>query len=81
MAKGRNIPSSNEIKAFFHCKLCLEELPEGMSPRNWVRMECGWTELGFQVWCLRHDVNIVHVDFQGRKHPANLSRLPNGSRQ
>jgi hypothetical protein len=79
--KDRPIPPSNEITTFFHCKRCLEELPAGTSPREWVRMEAGFTQLGIQVWCVRHEANILHVDFEGKKHPANTHRLPDNWRQ
>lgn len=59
-----------EIKMFFHCALCLEELPEGMSPQEYEHTESGWTEKGFQVWCQRHNANIIHMDFEGHKHPT-----------
>lgn len=68
------IPNDNQIVAFFHCKLCLAELPAGTSPVEWARYESGWTKIGFQVWCTRHQINIVHVDFEGMKHPANTNR-------
>jgi hypothetical protein len=68
----RNIPVTNEIKMFFHCKHCLKDKPEGLSPRQWLSIECGWTELGFQVWCKRCDMNIIHVDFEGEQHPASM---------
>lgn len=61
---------ASEIKMYFHCALCIEELPEGTSPQEYRHTESGWTEKGFQVWCLRHNANIVHMDFEGHKHPA-----------
>lgn len=67
------IPVDNSIKLFFHCRQCLEELPPNTTPREWGRLECGWTVQGFQVWCKRHECNVIHVDFEGIKHPANLS--------
>jgi hypothetical protein len=65
-------PPGNEraIVLFFHCTLCADD-PSGPLPSD---IECGWTTLGFQVWCRRHDCNIIHVDFQGNKLPANLTR-------
>jgi hypothetical protein len=72
----RDIPSTHEIKAYFHCGLCLKELPAGTSPKEYASLECGWTILGFQVWCKRHQANVVHVDFEGVKHPANTTRTP-----
>ena len=60
----------SEIKMFFHCALCMEELPEGMSPQEYSITESGWTIQGFQVWCRRHNANIIHMDFEGHKHPT-----------
>lgn len=57
----------NEINMFFHCRLCFEQMPRGASMKDFARQECGWTERGFQVWCLRHNINIAHVDFNGGK--------------
>jgi hypothetical protein len=68
------IPTGNEIKMFFHCRQCLKEKPHDVSPRDWAQLEAGWTEIGFQVWCKRHEINIIHVDFEGAKHPATMSR-------
>lgn len=57
----------NKIGMFFHCKKCLEELPKGVSPRDYIRIEAGWTEKGFQIWCIRHELNVINVDFMGQK--------------
>lgn len=69
---SRPIPATNEIKMYFHCRRCLAELPVGQSPQEWSTMEVGATPLGIQVWCKRHQCNIIHKDFEGTKHPANL---------
>lgn len=68
------VSNENEIKMYLHCKLCLEELPSDQSPREYLRVEVGWTTKGLQVWCNRHECNIVHIDFEGKKHPANTTR-------
>jgi hypothetical protein len=68
------ISNENKIQMFIHCGLCLTSLPHGTSPREWAQLECGWTPQGLQVWCKRHDCNVLHVDFEGNKHPANVSR-------
>jgi hypothetical protein len=70
----RPIPNSNEIISFFHCRRCLEEIPDGVAPREWAQNEVGFTKLGLQVWCRRHDANVIHIDFQGVQHPANTGR-------
>lgn len=67
-------PEDNNITAYLHCGLCLKELPQGVSPKDWARTSVGWTREGLQVWCIRHEVNILHVNFEGVKHPATTSR-------
>jgi hypothetical protein len=67
------IPHTNVIRGFIHCGLCMEELPVGQSPREYAQLEIGFTKLGIQVWCKRHEVNVMHVDFEGQKHPANTT--------
>jgi len=64
--------TKNVIAAFFHCKKCLQELPFGQSPREWAQLEVGFTEIGLQVYCKRHEINVMHIDFEGQQHPANL---------
>lgn len=61
---------ANHITAFFHCIRCIDERPAGVSPRDWGQLEVGWTPRGLQVWCKRHELNVLHVDFEGVKHPA-----------
>lgn len=56
-----------QIEAFFHCAKCLEELPIDQSPKSYSRTSSGWTVKGIQVWCNRHDIEIVHIDFKGAK--------------
>ena len=50
-----------EIGMFFHCTLCIEE---DVWPQE---LEVGWTEAGVQVWCKRHQRNVIHIDFLGQK--------------
>lgn len=57
----------NHIVQYFHCKQCLDELPEDISPKDYARFEVGWTQHGFQVRCVRHDMNVIHIDFMGQK--------------
>jgi hypothetical protein len=54
---------ASEIKMFFHCRQCMEEMPKGESPETWARLSVGLTEGGrtVQVWCVRHDKNITKV--------------------
>lgn len=59
-----------EITAYMHCKKCMDAIPEKTSPRSWAQLEVGWTPAGLQVWCRRHECNVLHVDFEGQEHPA-----------
>ena len=58
------------IVMFLHCKKCSESAPSDMSPSDYQDIEAGWTEDGLQVWCKRHDQNIICIDFEGHNHPA-----------
>ena len=68
---------SNElmIRNYMHCGKCLEEIPDGISPQEWSNLEVGWTELGLQVWCKRHRCNVVNIDFEGHKDPADETAI------
>ena len=37
----------------------------GQSPREYAQLEFGFTKPGVQVWCKRHEVNVMHIDFEG----------------
>jgi hypothetical protein len=66
----------NNIQMFLHCRKCLEDFKndapgtEGESPSSYARYEVGWTIFGIQIWCTRHECNVMHMDFEGVKHPA-----------
>lgn len=67
------ITKKNEIVSYFHCVKCIEEWKadgEGISPKDYQKIQVGFTKHGLQVWCTRHECNIVHIDFQDQKHPA-----------
>ncbi len=66
------IPAKNSIEMYFHCSECLKEKPKDQSPQDYRRYDVGFTTRGIQVWCCRHELNIVHIDFEGHKHPANM---------
>ena len=68
------IPNDLSILQYCHCGLCLAERPADVSPRDWAQNEVGFTKIGLQVWCKRHEVNVLHIDFQGQQHPANATR-------
>ena len=45
-----------------------------MSPDAHSRLDVGWTEWGLQVWCRRHQANVIHMDFEGEQHMATTTR-------
>lgn len=71
------IPNTLEIQAYIHCRMCAEEFVngehKGKSPQTLKNYDIGWTKLGLQIWCVRHDCNIAHIDFEGVKHHANMN--------
>lgn len=73
-----SLTNKNAITSFMHCGLCVKEWNDGKapgeSPASYSRLSVGWTKEGLQVWCNRHEANVVHVDFQGQQHPANTTR-------
>ena len=59
--------NSPEIKAYLHCKLCMGEIPDTTCPADWARLNVGWTKKGLQVWCERHNENVINLDFLGQQ--------------
>ena len=48
----------DDIHLFAHCRICISELPAGLSPKEWVQIEVGLTSKGIMVWCKRHEVVV-----------------------
>jgi len=65
-------PTERAGVVFLHCKRCLGEVATDVSLRDFARFEVSWTPFGFQVWCVRHECNVMHVDFEGMTHPASI---------
>ena len=57
----------NRIQSFMHCGKCIEEIPDGISPRDFIKIEMGFTKEGIQIWCVRHEENIADFDFMGNQ--------------
>lgn len=78
--QGRNIENLDCMDLFLQCGLCFEEWQDhkavGESMSTYGQLCMGWTALGVQVWCLRHNCNVVHIDFEGMTHPSNSTRAP-----
>jgi hypothetical protein len=70
--RKRNYAAKDVITEFIRCPDCeWDDKPLGESPRTWGRLEVGITPIGLQVWCTRHDRNVIHVDYQHRDYPAD----------
>ena len=55
-------PVPNQIIAHMHCKRCLMEMPDDVSPREFLNLEVGLTATrNIQVWCKRHEMNVAIV--------------------
>lgn len=65
-----DLPMHDAGIAFINCLRCSDERPDDVSPREWARFSVALTERGLQVFCTRHDLNVVHIDFEGCVHPA-----------
>jgi len=70
--QGSPVPNTNEIIQHLHCGQCLIEIAERQKFIEQC-LEVGWTKLGIQVWCKRHNMNLLHIDFEGQRHPANTT--------
>ncbi len=73
------LPNDMQIVGVVACGMCLHEVRskkdagEPVSNKDYARLTVGFTPKGLQVWCNRHEVNVLHVDFEGHKHPINTT--------
>ena len=86
---GTGSDNNNNIETFLHCELCYLELKNakteedfsligavaGESQMSYSRFEVGWTNQGFQVWCTRHNINVIHIDFDDITNVKKLAKL------
>ena len=49
---------------------------DGESHKSYSRFEVGWTKQGFQVWCTRHNTNVIHIDFDGQQLEVDTTCVP-----
>ena len=59
----------------FKCADELAALSPPQSLQDYAAIDVGFTDYGIQVWCRAISANIVHIDFQGAKMPADFRRL------
>ena len=66
------------ITSYVACTKCaadVETLKPPQSMQQYAQIDAGFTDWGVQIWCRRHKVNIVHIDFLGQSLPADFRRL------
>ena len=66
----------NGIEQNIICSKCETEFllgsTDSRSLQDYSRLDIGFTSIGVQVWCRRHDANVVHIDFEGHKPTADF---------
>ena len=79
MDKDENSNLLYNITENLVCNQCYEEycagLTDSSSLQQYSMLDVGLTDIGLQVWCRRHNVNVVHVDFGGNKLEADFRSL------
>jgi hypothetical protein len=59
----------NSISHQIVCSKCETEFLTGQtdsaSLQSYSQLDVGFTVIGLQVWCRRHDGNVAHIDFDG----------------
>ena len=58
------------------CSRCADDVTEGraglVSMAEYMQLDVGFSSVGLQVWCRRHDANVVHIDFRGCELPSDF---------
>ena len=66
----------NGIEQNIICSKCETEFllgsTDSRSLQDYSRLDIGFTSIGVQVWCRRHNANVVHIDFAGQKPTADF---------
>lgn len=64
--------ASYSVQKEVRCPLC--EADDKLKGANIPSLTIGFTKRGLQVWCWRHQANVMHIDFMGLRHPANIDQ-------
>ena len=69
----------NNIKEPIVCETCLKEYGALQNPditlRDYIRVDVGFSRIGIQVWCQRHNKNVCHINFEGNRPKADFRSL------
>ena len=61
----------NQINETIVCVKCSDEFMTGStdakSLQDYSKIDAGFTDRGIQLWCHRHQINVCHIDFEGKK--------------
>jgi hypothetical protein len=63
----------NSMAEFLHCARCLAACPPELSAAEFARLAVGRTPYGLQVWCIRHNANVYHLDLTSTPRPRFVS--------
>ena len=67
------------INSHIVCNECIKELStlssSDINLKNFVKFEVGFTNLGIQIWCIRHNINVCHIDFDNNQLSADFRSL------
>ena len=70
---------SLQIQQQIVCSACSDEFMSGQtdsrSLQDYSRLDVGFSGRGVQVWCHRHNLNVVHIDFEGQQPSADFRCL------
>ena len=69
----------NNIKDPIVCVSCFKEYETLQNPdialQDYLKVDVGFTRIGIQVWCQRHNKNICHIDFEDNRPVADFRCL------
>lgn len=78
--RPQSITATDAAIRTLRCARCVRDLETNGLTEDEMKTQLGnlrvsFTDVGLQVWCLRHNCNVIHIDFEGRKHPASTEAL------
>lgn len=70
------------LNSISHHIVCLKWEAESLagqtdsaSLQSFPQLDVGFTDIGLQVWCRRHDGNVARIDFDGNTLQTNFRCL------
>ena len=50
-------------------------MSDSESLQEYSKLDVGFTNIGLQVWCRRHEINVCHIDFEGNELESDFRCL------